>query len=186
MGEEERYDSNLIIEPYLQDQLVVVCGPGHELAGTSLITSEILARQKFVLREKGSSTRDMVDKIVQQAGIPLSEVWELPSTESIKQVLMSNWGLSILSFTSVRGELQAGYLVTVPLKEQLPFHRSINLAFHRSKIFTPALTALYHFLGSKKEAIIEDFSSVTIQQAINCQNSEVRIQDSECIIQAIF
>ncbi|MDW7675311.1 MAG: LysR family transcriptional regulator [Bacillota bacterium] len=117
LGEEKTYDESLVIEPLVQDKLVVVCGKDHHLAYSGKISLRELASQKFVLREKGSSTRDMVDKILKEARIALNDVWELSRTESIKQIIMANWGLSILSYSSVKLEVEAGHLKIVSLQE---------------------------------------------------------------------
>ncbi|OEF99456.1 hypothetical protein BHF71_09090 [Vulcanibacillus modesticaldus] len=146
LGEEIDYDNNIKIEPLLEDNLVVVCGKEYEIAGEKKISIKKLTEQKFVLREKGSSTRDMVDKLLDEKGLIIKDIWELPSTESIKQVVIANWGLSILSYFSVRSEVSAGCMEIVNFEEDFSLSRNINLAFHRFKKFSPAVQIFYHFL----------------------------------------
>ncbi len=146
LGEESSYDDNLKIIPLLKDRMVLVCGKDHDLAGMEKVTLSKLARQKFVLREKGSSTRDIADKMLNNIGVTVKEIWELPSTESIKQVLMSGWGVSILSYYSVRMEVSYGCLTVVPLETGFSVSRNINLAWHRLKKFSPATKIFYDYL----------------------------------------
>lgn len=146
LGEEQKYDNNLIIEHFIQDRLVAICGNEHELANGKKINLKMLAEQQVVLREKGSSTRDIVDNLLENSQLSFKEIWQLPSTESIKQVIMANWGVSILSYFSVRAEVSAGFLIVVPFQEEASLCRSINIAYHRLKKFSPAVQAFYHFL----------------------------------------
>lgn len=146
LGEEKKYDKNLIIEHLIQDHLIAICGKDHEMADVKKTTLKKITKQNFVLREKGSSTRDIVDNLLEETGDIFNEVWELPSTESIKQVVMSNWGVSILSFFSIRLEISAGYIVAIPLEEEISLCRRINLAYHRLKKFSPAVQVFYQFL----------------------------------------
>ena len=145
LGEELSYNRNLTIEPLLKDHLVVVCGKDHEMAGAEKVDMRTLLKQKFVLREKGSSTRDILDNLLEDKHISIEQIWELPSTESIKQVVLANWGLSILSYFSVRLEVSAGNMTIIPLKE-LTLFRDINLGCLRLKKFPPALEVFYNFL----------------------------------------
>lgn len=143
LGEEQEYDSQLVIEPFVEDFFVLACNPTHNLVNKTEVKLHDIANEKFVMREKGSSTRDFVDLLFDKNDLFYKEVWELPSTESIKQVLLSGWGISILSYLTVRTEVEAGLLKTVPLIHNSSVHRKINLAYHKGKKFSPALKLFY-------------------------------------------
>lgn len=53
----------LITQPWLDDQLVVFCAPGNPLAGQS-VTLETLAQAPWILRERGSGTREVLDHLL--------------------------------------------------------------------------------------------------------------------------
>ena len=52
---------DLIVEPWVDDELVVFCAPGHPLAGRGSVDFAEIAGQPWILRERGSGTRATFD-----------------------------------------------------------------------------------------------------------------------------
>lgn len=103
---------------FATDELVVVVGPGHswhrrtrkpgpaEFAGASLI-----------VRERGSGTRDALDRALARAGYPHEAVrLELASTAAIKAAVEAGQGVGVLSRLVVDEDLAAGRLHVVPVE----------------------------------------------------------------------
>jgi DNA-binding transcriptional LysR family regulator len=124
---------DLVVRPWLRDELVIVAAPGHALAGARAVTARQLAAATWILREHGSGTRQATDTWLlnhldrQQVG------FELGSTEAIKRLVAAGAGLGCLSRHAVAQALDAGWLVE--LRTRLPSaERRLALAVHRDKL----------------------------------------------------
>ena len=104
----------LLVEPWLEDELVVFCAPAHPLAGKGVVASGVLARQAWILREQGSGTRRQFDQAVAPKLGPYTLRLELEHTEAIKRAVESNLGIGCLSRLALREALRRGSLVEIP------------------------------------------------------------------------
>jgi DNA-binding transcriptional LysR family regulator len=90
--EGEANDPDLLLEPWLDDALVVFCAPHHALAAAlDEITPALLAEQKWIVRERGSGTRALFDRVIARALPDLNIQLELEHTEAIKRAVESGW-----------------------------------------------------------------------------------------------
>ena len=62
-------DPRIIAEAYMQDQLCVLCSPDKGWKQGQTISRDEFKKQRFLLREKGSGTRDVFDHVIAHAGI---------------------------------------------------------------------------------------------------------------------
>jgi DNA-binding transcriptional LysR family regulator len=115
--EGEASDSDLIFEPWLDDELVVFCAPAHPLAGVGLAMSATLAAQKWIVREPGSGTRALFDRAMRLAGVDADVCLQLEHTEAIKRAVESGLGVGCLSRLSLREALRRGSLVEIKTPE---------------------------------------------------------------------
>lgn len=127
--------SDLVVKPWLQDELVVVAAVGHPLAG-GVATARQLAGQTWVLREPGSGTRQVTDAWLAQH-LPAVQVgYELGSTEAIKRVVAEGGGLGCLSryaLDAPGGNASPGARL-VELRTRLPAaRRRLSTVLHRDK-----------------------------------------------------
>ncbi|QQE10575.1 LysR family transcriptional regulator [Planctomycetota bacterium] len=106
---------DLYEENWLRDQLMVFASPVHELAGKKRVTSAMLAKQQWVMRERGSGTRSTVENAITKRGIELNDVVEIGHTEAIKRAVEAGMGVSCLSGLAVRRELAVGRLKALPV-----------------------------------------------------------------------
>lgn len=133
-----------------EDELVVICPPDHELAQQPFLTPAQIMGQHCVSREQGSGTREIVDKYFIDAGIApdeLNTVMELGSRETIKGVVESGLGISILSRCTVDKEVLLGRLIAIPLKPKLM--RSFSMVFPKEKFRSRLLTTFADFAKSQ-------------------------------------
>ena len=73
---------------------VIIAAPGHRLAGTRRISPHALADEAFIVRERGSDTRLVVEELVAELGVKLNFTMEIGSAETIKQLVMAGMGIS--------------------------------------------------------------------------------------------
>lgn len=95
-------------EPLLADELVLVAGSGGRFGTLDSVTPEELKSLPLVLREKGSGTREIVEKVLASHGIEVEDlnvVIELSSTEAIKTFVRGSDALALVSVIALRREL---------------------------------------------------------------------------------
>lgn len=98
---------------FIKDELVLVCGKNHPLAGKSELLPKALLANSFVIREQGSGTLEVIEHALKNTGIKMSDLkieLQLGSTESIKSYLMHSDCLAFISIHALHKELQSGSL----------------------------------------------------------------------------
>ena len=137
-----------------EDELVVICAPGHELARNRRLVPAQLAGRPYVSREVGSGTREFADRHFRQHGVSLDElnvVMELGSTVAIKSVVETGLGFSIVSRATVPKELRLGTLVAIPLEPSLI--RILSLVYPAETFRTRRLSAFVEFATEKMKSL---------------------------------
>jgi len=132
----------LVVQPWLTDELVIVAGPAHPLAGRAATTRQ-LREANWALRELGSGTREAADRwLVEQLG-SLNVAFELGSAEAIKRLVATGAALACLSREVVARELQQSTLVE--LQTRLPrATRRLAMVLHRDKHLGRGAEAFVH------------------------------------------
>src|SRR5512135_1042537 len=65
---------NLVVEMLLPDELVIIMRPDHEWARRKNISVSDLTKEPLIMREKGSGTRQMIEKRLEENQIPLESL----------------------------------------------------------------------------------------------------------------
>ncbi len=105
-------------EPLMADELVLVAGTQGRYGTLESVTPEELRGLPLVLREKGSGTREIIERALSRRGIcveDLNVVIELSSTEAIKSFVRSSDTLAIVSVIALHRELADGSLRIVDI-----------------------------------------------------------------------
>lgn len=130
--EGEINNPELIVEPWLDDELVVFCAPSNPLAGENNISDQLLESANWVLRESGSGTRQAFDHAMHGLISALNISMELEHTEAIKRAVECNIGIGCLSRITLKDALARGSLVELNVPHR-DFTRSLYLIHHRDK-----------------------------------------------------
>lgn len=102
-----------------QEELVLVLPPRHPLAAARRpVPVKRLAREKFILREKGSSTRLITRRLFRRHRIAPPVVFETSNVDFIKEQVAHGMGLSFLTRSAVADDLASGRLAVARLKEE--------------------------------------------------------------------
>lgn len=133
---------------WCDDEMVVVVGPSHPLAGVADNADalhDMLREADWIVREPGSGTREIIEaRLVPELGA-LRFALELGNAEAIKRAVMSGFGVSCLSLHVVGDEIARGLLV--PLRGGLPrVIRPLQLVVHQDKFPTQGLLAFSEYL----------------------------------------
>lgn len=130
--------SELLAQPWLSDELVIVAAPGHSLAQQGRLNRNALRLAQWVFREAGSGTREEVEYALLQHLAQLDVTMEIGSSEAIKRCVAAGLGITCLSRRVVADLLTSGQLqeldTTLP-----PLSRRFYLLRHTNKFVSPAL-----------------------------------------------
>lgn len=131
------HTAEIVAEPWLEDELVVFAAPGSPLLAGN-VTLRQLAAAPWILRERGSGTREIVDYLLLAHLPEFHLVMELGNSEAIKHAVRHGMGISCLSRRVIAEQLDSGTLVEVPVPLP-PLTRTLWRIHHRQKHISNAL-----------------------------------------------
>lgn len=137
------HDATLEACIWRQDELVVVAGKKHAWAQAGRVSHEQLEQAAWLMREKGSGTREVFEAAMTRQGLSFSIAMELGHTEAIKKAAEEGLGVGCLSRIAVQRELDHGWLVEVD--SPLDLRRGLRL-LTRGKNPTRMLEAFIDWL----------------------------------------
>lgn len=127
-GPEQRTDMH--IESFMEDHMVLVVPSSHEWAGRK-ITLDELRSQPLLTREFGSGSRRIVEQALAVAGLRTKDItirMELDSTEGLLNAVEAGLGVTFVSRWAVRNQLALGTLKLARV-DGLKLSRSFSLAY---------------------------------------------------------
>jgi len=131
--------------PWREDRLAIIAPPGHRLAGRRAGPA-VLAAERWVLREKGSGTREVFEDAIKGKFRLQNVAIELAGVGAIKRAVMAGAGLSCISESAIEPELKSGQLRRV-YAPWLDLRRPITVLVHRQKYLDSGLRAFLRFCG---------------------------------------
>ena len=143
----------LVADFCADDELQVLCAPGHPLARLASVTPKQLLKHFFISREQGSGTREVTDNYFQNAGIEpesLDTVMELGSPEAIKGLVSTGLGFAIMSRATIAKEVKLGQLVAVPLSPRLM--RTLSVVYPKEKFRSRLANTFIEFAKERLRA----------------------------------
>ncbi len=124
---------------------VIVAPRGHALAARRQLPLAAVAKEPFLVRERGSGTRQLMESRLAEAGIRLNVAMEISNTETIKQAVMAGLGLAFVSAHTVASEVTDGRLVMLDVVG-LPIMRQWHLVRNVERRLLPAAEQFRAFL----------------------------------------
>ncbi len=121
-------------ETLWKDRLVLIVSKDHAWCKKKSITLPELMKEPFVIREKGSATRELFESYLKKtksiSHAQFNICGELGSSEAIKEAVIAGWGVSVISVHAVSRELSQGLLCEVPI-QGLTMDRHFYLIYKR-------------------------------------------------------
>ncbi|MXS72210.1 LysR family transcriptional regulator [Chryseobacterium binzhouense] len=147
---------NLSIEKLdlLQNKLFLV-GNAQQNVESQENVKDFFESLPLIFREKGSGTRQTMEKFINQNHISVLKKMELTSNEAVKQALLAGLGFSIMPLIGIRNELRNKELQIIPMKG-LPIKTNWSLIWLREKKHSPVSEAFLEFLQKEKETIAHE------------------------------
>lgn len=109
-----RRGKKLAIEPWREEQMVVVCRPDHPLAALERVRPDQLSGSKFVAFDHGLTIRREIDRFFRRHGVTVEVALEFDNIEHIKKGIEIGAGIGLLPEPMLRQEAQAGALRVLP------------------------------------------------------------------------
>ena len=132
------HSSDIITEPFENDELALVCGKEHPLYNVQTISPDKLADINFIVREKGSGTRELFENAMSANEIKWQAAWECNGSDIIKSAALNGIGVAVISKRLVQHELDEGLLHAFQI-EGIDLKRKFSIAYHKNKYLTGSM-----------------------------------------------
>ena len=134
-----------LVESYnwLKDEIVIFCGKNHIFSKKKRVTINDLKKAQWILREKGSGTRDIFEKAIYNKIKNLKIFLEINQIEGIKRIVEKGIGVGALSYFTIKKELENGSLVK--LNTSFKIEREFKIVLHKKKFKTPLIEEFIKF-----------------------------------------
>ncbi|MGE5731300.1 MAG: LysR substrate-binding domain-containing protein, partial [Gemmatimonas sp.] len=129
------------IQPWREDELVVISHPEHRLLYSTGVDVAMLVREQFIVREPGSGTRDVIARALALHGARLAKTMRVGGTEAIKQAVAAGLGLAIVSRAAAADQLALGRIAVLSV-EGLVMRRTLGQIKLRGRVPTAAAREL--------------------------------------------
>jgi DNA-binding transcriptional LysR family regulator len=132
--------AGLVARPWRREEMVLITAPGHPLGRLGADKwKSALQNQIFLVREPGSGTREVVAAALVRHRIVPRETIEIGSTEAIKQMVASGFGIAIVSAAAAADQIALGRIVVVR-RRGFTVYRTLQSLALRDR--TPSTAAL--------------------------------------------
>ncbi len=144
-GEEKL--EGLEIKPFADDALFIVASVNHWSTKKNKIELVDLCNETWIVRERGSGTRDAVDKMFEDMSFFPENLVEFGSTQIIKETVEAGLGVTLLSDWTIKKELELETLKILKI-QGFPVTRKFSLVTQSTPFQTKALEVFIEILHS--------------------------------------
>lgn len=130
--------SELYTIPVMDDELFLICNDTHPFYALEAVDIAELQGHPFIVREKGSRTREIFDRFLIERDIQVKEKWICNNSEAIKCAVISGQGLAVISEKWVVQECAKGLLKKLRINGA-SMKRKFSLVYHKNKFHSEAL-----------------------------------------------
>ena len=128
---------NLLIKPFMIDQLLLFAGATHPLANKKAIYLQDLKNALWVIREPGSGTREITEKYFSSVLKSENIYTELNTSEAIINLVKEGSSISCLSQLALQNALSSKKISALAYKTKKitrPFYQLIHKEKHQSDL----------------------------------------------------
>ena len=132
-----------------KEEMVVVCSPGHSLAGKARVEPADLEGERFIAFEDNIPTRRHIDRMLKAERVKVRVVMTFDNVELLKRAVEIDVGVSILPRDNVEREARYGDLAFVPFARPERWMRTLGILRRRGRAPSPAEKMFLALLHSK-------------------------------------
>jgi DNA-binding transcriptional LysR family regulator len=140
---------DIVTTPLYEERLILVAEPRPRLSASERIRLEDLSREQLVLFDRTSSYTELTNALFRGAGVRPEGIMELDNIDAAKKMVQEGFGVALLPYTAVAGELRAGMLREIEIEDAEPVRRHIVAIRRRDR--AAAGGAAEAFLGTLRE-----------------------------------
>ncbi len=141
--------SNVVVLPWHDEKLVLVCAPGHRLARRRRVSLAQLSGEDFIAFERDIPTRKTIDLILRKHRVAVNTLMEFDNIETLKRSVEVGNGLSILPEITIVNEVRSGSLISRDFIEG-PFSRSVGIIHRRGAVLGAAAQEFVRMLKTSQ------------------------------------
>lgn len=130
------------------DELQLIVPRNYPVKDGSL-TPARLARERVLIREEGSATRQATERALRQAGITFKPAMELDHTETIKRAVMAGLGVAFVSRYAVEDEVRSGRLRVLSV-QRMKIRRHFHVIHDERRPLSASARAFTAFLATSQ------------------------------------
>jgi len=149
-------NSKLTSVPFLENPLVVVSHPEHQMVGEKQVSLKTLAKHEFVTRELGSGTRSAVEHFFSDHNMEFNSKMSMSNNRAIKHAAEEDLGLAIVSLHTLELELKAKTLAIINVKD-FPIYRHWYIVQREGKRLSPIATVFREYAIQEAKKVMQDF-----------------------------
>jgi DNA-binding transcriptional LysR family regulator len=138
----------------LQNKLYLVGSASTEFKSVVNL-NEIFKETPLIYREKGSGTRQTMERFLERNTVIIQKKMELTSNEAVKQAVIAGLGCSIMPLIGIKNELHNKELQIIPFKG-LPIKTTWSLIWLKGKKHSPVAASLLEYMKKEKANIINE------------------------------
>lgn len=154
---------NLTASAFLENPLVVVSYPDHELAKKAMVSLQELEKQEFVVRERGSGTRHAAERFFTENGLDFKTKMDMSNNRAIKHAAEEGLGLAIVSLHTLELELKAKTLKIINV-EGFPIFRHWYVVQKEGKRLSPIATEFKNYIIKEAGQVMDNFNLSPLQK----------------------
>lgn len=162
-------DPQIVVEPILDDELVLIAPSNYPIPKNKAITIKELKKLPLILREKGSGTREVIERSLENIGVSeesLHIVMELGSTQAIKSAVEAGLGVAVVSKNVIKKEMQLKLINTYQIQD-VSFKRSFYIVYRKDTVLKRTaesfLNHMKEFRNKKEVGHVINLPAVQIQ-----------------------
>jgi len=126
---------SIVMKRLWDEELVIIVSPAHPFAKEKELHLDQLRDQHFILPEKGSGTREVIDNLTTRKEMRLRSVMEIGDNEALKSSVAAGLGISIISSHVVRRDVKEGRLKVLRITDE-KLYRTFFAIHHKNKYIT--------------------------------------------------
>jgi DNA-binding transcriptional LysR family regulator len=142
----------LTVLSWREEEMVVVCAPGHSLARFERIAPAGLDGETCVALDKSLVIRREVDRFLRDHGVKSNVVCEFDNIENIKNAVEVGTGFALLPEPTIRKEIEAGTLVSLRL-DGARMVRPLGIIYRRQHKLGSATLAFIDLLRNNENGL---------------------------------
>ncbi len=121
----------IMVLPLGKEEICLVSVPNHPIQQKKAVTIADILNETIIMRDAESATRKYIQKRFRKVKLPIR--MECENSDLIKKLVLAGKGISFLSISTVRNELDAGTLKKVTMNRNMKFFMDIKLMLYKKE-----------------------------------------------------